>query len=303
MGSRVGAVMAAGHVEPARRARRLRDDDVGPVEAWCDRYAPLTGGPRCSARSQRAVLRAIAWHVDRFGQGAYASVARLVDRSGCSEATVHRARRLLAAAGRIGVTPRPGRGTANAFTIAVGTGVTVTPLRAVPGPSGDTPAVLGEPPAGATVTPEVVGVDFMREEVPPDPPFDDGEPAAPALTSKAPPGPGGAGVRCLRARQRGRPCGNCRACGTSRRQVNAAAGLAAASRPRPATCAGCGWSCNTTLLDASGRCFSCRAESGEQAHLDLDGLSPPPDVPGGAQNGQDGAPRPGSGPYAPGAGT
>jgi hypothetical protein len=293
--------VTAAWAEP--RAPRLWPADVGPVETWCDRHAPLEAAPKASRQLQRAVLRAIAWHVDRWGQGAYASVERLVERSGVSEAGVHRARRALVAAGRITVTDRPGRGTANAFVVVVGTGVTVTPVTAVPGCQGDTRSAVPEHDRPRTVTPEVVDL-LGSIEVPPDPPRADDEPPAAAPSSGA--APGGAagprsGVSCMRAARRGRLCESCRACGTNPR---AAAREAArpARRPRMTECA----SCQAPLRSAEPDpvyCRGCGQPPGwEQAQLGQAGSGPVSDVRDGLQDGQGRPPAPRSGPYGPGGG-
>ncbi len=210
---------------------RLRDDEMGPTEAWIDQHAGLKG-------SNRAVMRAIAWYVDRFGLKAYPSVAQLVARSGVSESTVHRVRRRQEASGLLLVQRNPGRGLGNIW--AIHRGANVTPLRLVGGCQSDTPSGGSERGSSVKVTPHGFQV-FGLEQHPPYPPQAEAydEPASPALNPEAgfagktePASPAQLrsvgssragtprpGAPCPAATARGSACPRCRACGTTPRQV------------------------------------------------------------------------------------
>lgn len=286
-------------------APRLFPDDVGPVERWCSRHASLASTRYSSVRAQRAVLCAVAWYVDRFGQGrAHPSVEQLMAIAQLSERAVQYALDALEDAGRLTRTLIAGRGKARLYSVAVGPsrGATLAPEPPAEPPEKVQPLRPSEPvehAGAAALAPHVVG-SWGSRELPPDPPPNEAEPATPAPAAQAPPWAGGArDVLCMRARRRGYPCASCRACGTNPRSAAAGATAARPARLRLTECASCQDPVRSSEPDPVW-CGACAgAGHGPTAQLGLDGAAPGSDPPDGHRNGPTGPPRGRSGPYGP----
>jgi nucleotide-binding universal stress UspA family protein len=235
---------------------------IGPLEAWVDRHGPAAfdaaggsyvycsrTGKSFTRRTLVAVWRAYAWWADRAAVP-FLSTADAAAQAGVSEATVHRVRRALEAAGLLVVdrtaAGRPqGRGQACTFALVLGSSTTAgRHLRAVDNP----------PPEGVAETPQepVSRVPVCRGDTPSSslglligrPPLElapvDNRAGLPAGAHQPSDGltavekrtqgevGGGrplellpAGVvptrrrACARAEARGEPCKRCRACATS----------------------------------------------------------------------------------------